>query len=338
MAARSRPIWTAPSSASCRGSSPRPSSSWNRCSTTCRSASPPRTSRTAATSSPTAPLSASRGFSRDHIVGKNAPRDLQRRHRRRASRRPTAPRSHAPEGQYRNEFEVERGAGDQRMVASIRIVARNEKQQAGIPDRAVRGHHRPPLAVAGAGEHQEVPRARGRQHPGRADRGAGQGRPLSARQPQRRDDPQPPPRGSHRPDRRRHLQSEGSQADHRARRGRDQEARDDHRGASDLHQGRPAAVPDPPRHRARRCRRAAISDQDPRGRHRPPADRVADGAHGLSRRPHRPAEPRRLPAGADPDDRGLRGHRRGIRGAVRRSRRPEGSQRRVRPCDSATSC
>ena len=36
-----------------------------------------------------------------------------------------------------------------------------------------------------------------------------------------------------------------------------------HRRASDLDQGRPAAVPDPPHDRARRCRRAAISDQDP---------------------------------------------------------------------------
>ena len=48
------------------------------------------------------------------------------------------------------------------------------------------------------------------------------------------------------------------------------------------HQGRPAAVPDPPHDRARRGRRAAISDQDPRGRHRPPPDRIAHGAHGLS--------------------------------------------------------
>ena len=50
----------------------------------------------------------------------------------------------------------------------------------------------------------------------------------------------------------------------------------------DLDQGRPAAIPDAPHDRARRGRRAAISDQDPRGRHRPPPDQVADGAHGLS--------------------------------------------------------
>ena len=43
-----------------------------------------------------------------------------------------------------------------------------------------------------------------------------------------------------------------------------------------------AAVPDPPHDRARRGRRAAIPDQDPRGRHRSPPDRIADGAHGLS--------------------------------------------------------
>ena len=35
------------------------------------------------------------------------------------------------------------------------------------------------------------------------------------------------------------------------------------RRTSDQHQGRVAAVPDPARHGARRCRRAAISDQDP---------------------------------------------------------------------------
>ncbi len=38
------------------------------------------------------------------------------------------------------------------------------------------------------------------------------------------------------------------------------------------------------------------------------ADRVADGPHGLSRRADRPAEPRRVPAGAVADDRGVSGH------------------------------
>ena len=270
-------------------------------------------------------------FSRDHIVGKRAEEIFS----------PATARSHR-QGRRGGDL----GAGrpsSQRIPGRARhgeahpcLQPRDRAQRkgrAGIPDRAVRRRHRPPLAVAGAGEHQEIPRARGRQHPGRADRRARQRRPLSARQPQRGDDPQPPPRGGHGPDGRRHLQSARGQADRRARRGGDQEARPAHRGAPDLDQGRPAAVPDPPHDRARRCRRAAISDQDPRGRHRPPPDRVAHGAHGLSRRPHRPAEPRRLPAGADADDRGLRGHRRGVRRALRRPRRLEGSQRRVRPRD-----
>jgi PAS domain-containing protein len=57
---------------------------------------------------------------------------------------------------------------------------------------------------------------------------------ISARQPQRRDHPQPPPRGCHRTDRCRYLQSARSQADHRARRGGDQEARPAHRRTPDL--------------------------------------------------------------------------------------------------------
>ena len=49
---------------------------------------------------------------------------------------------------------------------------------------------------------------------------------------------------------------------------------------------------------------------------------------GLTDLPNRAAFLQALTA----DDRGLRRHRRGIRGAVRRPRRPEGNQRRVRPC------
>ena len=207
------------------------------------------------------------------------------------------------------------------------------QERAGIPDRVVRRRHRPQIAFPGAGKHQEVSRAGRRQHSGLADRRARQRRAISARQSQRRDHPQPAPRGCHRLDGGGYLQSAGSQADHRARRGGDQEARPAHRGTPDQHQGRAAAVPDAPHDGARRGRRAAISDQDPRGRHRPPPDRVAHGPHGLSRRPDRSAEPRGVPAGAGADDRGLRRHRRGIRGAVDRPRRSEGSQRRVRPCD-----
>ena len=60
MAGRSARMRIAPSSASCRANWHRPPNFWNRCSTTFRSASPPRTSRTAAISSSTARSSASR--------------------------------------------------------------------------------------------------------------------------------------------------------------------------------------------------------------------------------------------------------------------------------------
>ena len=189
-------------------------------------------------------------------------RDFPPRDRRPASRRRTRPRSTRPMASIRNEFVVERGSETARSRLQPRGRARRQ-EPAGIPDRDVRRRHRPPVAVRGTREHQEIPRTGGRQHSGVADRRARQRRAIPARQPQRRDHPQPPARGRHRPDGCGHLQSAGSQADHRARRGRDQEARPAHRRTSDLHQGRAAAVPDAPHDGARRCRRAAISDQDP---------------------------------------------------------------------------
>jgi PAS domain S-box-containing protein len=63
---------------------------------------------------------------------------------------------------------------------------------------------------------------------------------------------------------------------------RDPQARPADRGTPDQHQGRPAAVPDPAHDGARRRRRAAIPDQNPRRRHRSPPDRVAHGAYGVS--------------------------------------------------------
>lgn len=67
------------------------------------------------------------GFSRDQIVGKNA-RELFSSDS--ASSIETTDRAAlaAPDGQYRNEFEVEHGSG-QRRVASIRIVVRNESDK-----------------------------------------------------------------------------------------------------------------------------------------------------------------------------------------------------------------
>ena len=200
-------------------------------------------------------------FSRDHIVGKRADEIF---------RPETAASIEAADRAARR---IRRGPVSQRVRGRARLAEARALQQprdraqreerAGIPDRAVRRHHRTPVAVAGTGKHQEIPRTRGRQHSGVADRRARQRRPLSARQSQRRDHPQPPPRGRHRADGRRYLQSARSQADHRARRGGDQETRPAHRGTSDQHQGRAAAVPDPPHDGARRGRRAAIPDQDP---------------------------------------------------------------------------
>ena len=83
---------------------PRPSSSWNRCSTMCRYAWPPRTSRTAATSSPTARSSASRAFPAT-TSSASAPTRF-------SAPRPTASIEAAdqaalssPDGQFRNEFD-----------------------------------------------------------------------------------------------------------------------------------------------------------------------------------------------------------------------------------------
>ena len=135
-------------------------------------------------------------FSRDHIVGKRAD-EIFKPDTAAAIRqggRSRDPRRRRPSPQ--------RIRGRARLgEAHPRLQPRDRAQRegrAGIPDRAVRRRHRPPLAVARTGEHQEIPRARGRQHPGRADRRTRQRRPLSARQPQRRDHPQPPPRGCHR--------------------------------------------------------------------------------------------------------------------------------------------
>ncbi|WFU71727.1 MULTISPECIES: EAL domain-containing protein [unclassified Bradyrhizobium] len=67
------------------------------------------------------------GFSRDHVVGKNA-RELFAPKSAASIEATDRTALLAPDGQYRNEFEVERG-GERRMVASIRIVVRNESNK-----------------------------------------------------------------------------------------------------------------------------------------------------------------------------------------------------------------
>jgi diguanylate cyclase (GGDEF)-like protein/PAS domain S-box-containing protein len=67
------------------------------------------------------------GFSRDHVVGKNA-RELFSSDSASGIEATDRAALAAPDGQYRNEFEVERDSG-RRRVASIRIVVRNESNQ-----------------------------------------------------------------------------------------------------------------------------------------------------------------------------------------------------------------
>ena len=88
MAGRSARMRIARSSASCRANWHRPPNFWNRCSTTFRSASPPRTSRTAAISSSTARSSASRA-SPATTSSASAPTKSSGPKPRRASRRRT---------------------------------------------------------------------------------------------------------------------------------------------------------------------------------------------------------------------------------------------------------
>ena len=92
-----------------------------------RSAWPPRTSRTAATSSPIARSSASRAFPRDKIVGKRAD-EIFRPDTAASIEAADRAALNSPEGQYRNEFVVERGS-KKRVLASNRVVARNDKNQ-----------------------------------------------------------------------------------------------------------------------------------------------------------------------------------------------------------------
>ncbi|MGL9622567.1 EAL domain-containing protein [Bradyrhizobium sp. U531] len=67
------------------------------------------------------------GFSRDHVVGKNA-RELFASASADSIEATDRAALDSPDGQFRNEFEVDR-AGERRMVASIRIVVRNESNK-----------------------------------------------------------------------------------------------------------------------------------------------------------------------------------------------------------------
>ncbi|TQF40451.1 diguanylate cyclase [Bradyrhizobium sp. UNPF46] len=67
------------------------------------------------------------GFSRDHVVGKNA-RELFAPASADSIEATDRAALDSPDGQFRNEFEVDRG-GERRMVASIRIVVRNESNK-----------------------------------------------------------------------------------------------------------------------------------------------------------------------------------------------------------------
>lgn len=70
------------------------------------------------------------GFSRDHVVGKNA-RELFSPASAATIEATDQAALNSPDGQFRNDFEVERG-GEQRMVASIRIAVRNESNRPGF--------------------------------------------------------------------------------------------------------------------------------------------------------------------------------------------------------------
>ncbi|UPJ57532.1 EAL domain-containing protein [Bradyrhizobium sp. 192] len=67
------------------------------------------------------------GFSRDQVVGKNA-RELFASASAATIEATDRAALDSPDGQFRNEFEVDRG-GERRMVASIRIVVRNENNK-----------------------------------------------------------------------------------------------------------------------------------------------------------------------------------------------------------------
>ncbi|WP_339035492.1 EAL domain-containing protein [Bradyrhizobium symbiodeficiens] len=67
------------------------------------------------------------GFSRDQVVGKNA-RELFASASAATIDATDRAALDSPDGQFRNEFEVDRG-GERRMVASIRIVVRNESNK-----------------------------------------------------------------------------------------------------------------------------------------------------------------------------------------------------------------
>ena len=188
-------------------------------------------------------------FSRDNIVGKRADEIFSPRPRRRIEAADQAALNSA-DGQFRNEFVVERGS-EKRVLASNRVIARNDKNQPeflialfdDVTDRRSLSEELEntkkflELVVDNIPVSLIVERV-------------SDGRYLLANRSaetilnRRREDAT----GLTAAD---IFNPQGSQADHRARRGGDQEARPAHRRTSDQHQGRVAAVPDAPHDGAR---------------------------------------------------------------------------------------
>ena len=95
-------------------------------------------------------------FSRDTIVGKRAD-EIFRPETTASIEAADRAALNSPEGQFRNEFSVERGS-EKRVLASTRVIARNEKNEPEFLIALVRRRHRTPVAVRGTGKHQEVSR------------------------------------------------------------------------------------------------------------------------------------------------------------------------------------
>ena len=200
-------------------------------------------------------------FSRDHIVGKRAD-EIFRPETTASIQAADQAALGSPEGQFRNEFVVERG-DQKRILSSVRVIARDDKNRPeflialfdDVTDRRSlsRELENTKKFLELVVDNIPVSLIVERVSDGRyllANRSA------EAILNRRRED-------ATGLDGLRYLQPARSQADHRARRSRDQETRPAHRGTPDLHQGRAAAVPDAPHDGAGRCRRAAIPDQDP---------------------------------------------------------------------------
>src|SRR6478736_1630945 len=115
------------SSASFRGSWHRPSSSWNQYSTTCRYAWPPKSIEDGRYIFANKAFERFSRFSRDIMVGSRADAIFKTATAARIEAADQAALD-SPDGQFRNEFVVERGS-EKRVLASNRVIARNEKNE-----------------------------------------------------------------------------------------------------------------------------------------------------------------------------------------------------------------